>query len=254
MEAIIGRAVASTQDRRFYLYMAIVFVLVAFGGFTPTYWSRIAAGTFHAPPIVHIHGAVLFGWTLFYLIQAAWIAAGRTPTHRAWGLAGISLFTLLVCSILVTRVTLMHYEQLAGFGDASLHFSAIAFCSVPLLIGLFVLAIANIQRPEYHKRYLYVLMCGFMIPAVARVFLTLLAPPNAAAAGPPPTFVLIAPTLVAAVLVAIGWVHDKRSCGRLHPVSVGAGTVLIAWTLLIVPISGTGVWLSIARALRALGG
>src|SRR5438876_6772890 len=47
--------------------MAGVFVLMAFGGFTPTYWARVASGTFHGPPILHIHGALLFSWTLFYI-------------------------------------------------------------------------------------------------------------------------------------------------------------------------------------------
>lgn len=37
-------------------WMAGVFVLIAFGGFTPTYCAPVVNGTFHAPPIAHIHG------------------------------------------------------------------------------------------------------------------------------------------------------------------------------------------------------
>lgn len=43
----------------FYVVMAGVFVLVAFGGFTPTYWSKVATGSFKGASIIHIHG-VLF--------------------------------------------------------------------------------------------------------------------------------------------------------------------------------------------------
>src|SRR5882762_6281896 len=78
--------------------MAGVFVLMAFGGFTPTYWAHVASGTFHGPPILHIHGALLFSWALFYFMQTAWIASEHTPTHRAWGLAGIALFSVMMCS------------------------------------------------------------------------------------------------------------------------------------------------------------
>src|SRR5207248_1521202 len=80
---VASNSVLRSSVRHFYLWMAGVFVLIAFGGFTPTYWARVASGTFHGPPILHIHGALLFSWTLFYLMQTAWIASGHTPTHRA---------------------------------------------------------------------------------------------------------------------------------------------------------------------------
>lgn len=253
MEATLGDgSVSRSRPQRFYLWMAVVFVLIAFSGFTPTYWAPVASGTFHAPPIVHIHGALLFSWTLFYLLQAMLVASGRTLSHRSWGLFGISLFSVMVCSILVTRVTLMHIEELQGFGEASLRFSAIAFCSVPMLVAFFALAISNIRQPEIHKRFMYLLMTGLMIPAVARVFLTILAPDGAT--GPPPPFVVILPTLTAGLLLVVALVYDWRTRGRPHPVYVYGGIALTAWTILIVPFASTNLWLDISRSLRALAG
>jgi hypothetical protein len=40
-------------------------------------------------------------------------------------------------------------------------------------------AIANVRQPEFHKRFMYLLMVGFMIPATARVFLVLMKPADA---------------------------------------------------------------------------
>lgn len=255
MEATLENVPLARSGReRFYLWTAVVFLLIAFGGFTPTYWARVASGTFNAPPIVHIHGALLFSWTLFYLLQTVLVASGRMPLHRSWGLFGISLFSVMICSILVTRITLMHLEQLRGFGDASLRFSALAFCSVPLLVIFFALAISNIRRPEVHKRYMYLLMSGLMIPALARVFLTILAPGSAAGGPPPPPFVVIPPTLTAGLLILAAVVHDWRSRGKPHPVYVYGGIVLIAWSILIVPFANTQVWMILSRSLRALGG
>ena len=253
MEAILGNAsLARTGGHRFHLWMAVVFVLIAFAGFTPTYWGPVMSGAFRAPPIVHIHGALLFSWTLFYLLQTALVASGRTPRHRSWGLFGISLFSVMICSILVTRVTLMHFENLQGFGEASLRFSAITFCSVPLLVGFFASAIVTIRKPEIHKRFMYLLMSGLMIPALARVFLTVFASPGAA--GPPPPFVVIPPTLTASLLILVAAAYDWRTRGKPHPVYVYGGTVLIAWTILIVPFAATNSWLVVSRSLRALGG
>src|SRR5437588_211 len=55
---VASNSVLRSSVRHFYLWMAGVFVLIAFGGFTPTYWARVASGTFHGPPILHIHGAL----------------------------------------------------------------------------------------------------------------------------------------------------------------------------------------------------
>lgn len=254
MEAILNSGAAARSDtRRFHLWMAGVFVLIAFGGFTPTYWMRIAHGNLHAPPIMHIHGILLFSWTLFYFLQTALVAAGRTPAHRAWGLVGISLFSVLVCSIIATRVTFMRFEDAHGMGDASLRFSAVAFVALPLMIGLFATAIANVRKPEVHKRLMYVLMASMMTPALARVFLTLLAPAGAAD-GPPPPFVAIPPAMVASLLIVVAMVYDWRTRGRPHKVYVYGGLLVVLEPFLVLPISSSQIWMSIGRFLEHLGG
>jgi hypothetical protein len=255
MEATLtSRSALQSDSRRFYVWMAGIFVLIAFGGFTPTYWTRVAGGTFHAPPIVHIHGILLFSWTLFYFLQTTLVATGRTPAHRAWGLAGIALFSVLICSIIVTKITIIRLDDARGFGDDSRRFSAVAFCALPLMIGIFALAIANVRRPETHKRLMYLLMAGMMIPAIARVFLTLFAPPGAAGGAPPPAFVSIPPGLVAALLIVVAMVYDWRTRGRPHQVYVYGGAAVVLMNILAVVISGTPTWMSTARFLESLGG
>jgi len=255
VETVLANGSAVRSDaRHFHLWMAGVFVLIAFGGFTPTYWARLASGTFHAPPILHIHGFLLFSWTLFYFVQTALVASGRTPSHRAWGLFGIALFSVMVCSIIATRVTLLKLEDARGLGEAGRRFSAVAILALPLMIGLFAAAIANVRRPEVHKRLMYVLMASMMTPALARVFLTLLAPPGAAEGGPPPPFVAVPPALVASLLVVVAIVYDWRTRGRPHKVYVYGGSLVLLETFLVVPISGTHAWMSIANSLEHLFG
>src|SRR5579863_188766 len=178
LATITGDSLPRSTGRHFYLWMAGVFVLIAFGGFTPTYWAPVASGTFHGPPILHIHGALLFSWTLFYLMQTAWVASGHTPTHRAWGLAGIALFSVLMCSILVTAITVVRLDEAHGYGDAGRRFIAVPLLAMPVLIGFFSVAIAQVRRAETHKRLMYLIMVGFMHPAIERVFVTLFAPPG----------------------------------------------------------------------------
>jgi hypothetical protein len=255
VEATLANGSAVRSDtRRFYVVMAGVFVLIAFSGFAPTYWVRLAGGTFHAPPIVHIHGFLLFSWTLFYFTQTALVATGRTPSHRAWGLAGIALFSVLVCSIIATRITLLNLEDARGMGDAGSRFSAVTFVALPMMIGLFAAAIANIRKPEVHKRLMYVLMASMMTPAIARVFLTYLAPPGAAEGGPPPPFVAVPPGIVASLLIVVAMVYDWRTRGRPHKVYVYGGILVLLELFLVVPISGTKAWLTTAQFLEHLAG
>ena len=243
-----------SDSPRFHLWMGAVFVLIAFGGFIPSYWARVASGNFHPPAITHIHGMLLFSWTVFYFLQTAWVAAGRTPRHRAWGLAGISLFSVMICSIIVLKITLLRLDDAAGFGDASRRFSAVALCALPLMIVTFSLAIANVRRPEIHKRLMYVLMTGLMIPAIARVFLAVLAPPGALDGGPPPPWVSIPPAVPAYLLIVVAMIHDVRTRGRPHPAYVYGGLALIVSTVLAVVIAGTQSWMNIAGYLESLGG
>src|SRR5438876_11906082 len=91
-------------------------------------------------------------------MQTAWIASGHTPTHRAWGLAGIALFSVMMCSILVAQITVMRLGDARGYGDAARRFAAVALCGLPVLIGFFSLAIANVRRSETHKRLMYLIM------------------------------------------------------------------------------------------------
>lgn len=252
MEATATASGVRAASRNFYVWMALGFLLVAFGGFIPTYWAQIAAGTFHGEPIVHIHGTLLFTWTCFYFLQTLLVARGRTLDHRSWGMAGIALFTALMCSILVTQEVVLAREAALGFGEAALRFSAVTLTAWPLMAVIFILAIVNIRKPESHKRLMTLLMIGMMTPAIARVFLTLLAPPGAAAGGPPPAFVATPPSLAADLFLVVAIVRDWRMLGRPHPVYVYGGIALVAQQLLTAPIAATSAWVKIAEGFARL--
>src|SRR4051794_1090678 len=80
----------------FYVWMAALFVLIAFSGFAETYWLQLPAGTFTGSPLLHLHGLLYSAWTIFFLVQTILAATGRMQHHRAWGVAGISLATAMV--------------------------------------------------------------------------------------------------------------------------------------------------------------
>ena len=82
---------------RFFLWAALSCLLLAFGGFSHTYFAPMAAGTLRELSFaVHVHGFLFFGWTILFVLQVALIAKDRKSTHRSLGLMGISWATAMV--------------------------------------------------------------------------------------------------------------------------------------------------------------
>jgi hypothetical protein len=107
-----------------------------------------------------------------------------------------------------------------------------------------------VRRPEIHKRLMLLAAISILDAAVARWFLTFLAPPGPP--GPPPVAVTIPPAFVAYLLLVVAMVHDWRTRGRPHLVYVTGGLGLIAVKLLNLPISETQAWHAFAGGILAM--
>ena len=236
----------------FYLVMAGVFVLIAFGGFTPTYWSKLATGSFKGAPIIHIHGALFFLWTMFFFVQTALVASGRTLKHRDWGLAGIALATAMTISVVLAAINSIKVGQGMGLGDEARRFTIVSLSAAVLFSAFVGAAIANVRRLEVHKRLMLLAMIPLIHAAMARLFMLVLAPPGAV--GPPPVFVAVPPALFVDLAIVAAIVYDWRSRGRPHPVYLWGGAIILAVQLLTVPIGASDTWLGIARWIESLAG
>ena len=248
----IGSPHTLPTTRRFYVTMAALFVVIAFTAFIATYWAKVATGTFNGAPILHIHGALFFTWTLFFLVQTVLVASGRTPDHRAWGLAGISLATAMAITIVLAAINSIRVAGTIGMADDARRFSYVSLTGLVLFAGFMTAAIACVRRPELHKRLMILAMIPLMHAAVARFFLLLFAPADAN--PPPPVVVAVPPGLAVDLLLVAAMVYDWRTRGRPHPVYAVGGALLLADQLLAVPISGTATWMAIATWVQSLAG
>jgi hypothetical protein len=230
--------------------MALACAAVAFLGFAPTYWVPLAHRTFSASPVVHFHGLLFFTWTLYFVLQTWLAASGRIANHRALGIVGVSLATAMTIFGFLASVHVMTRAAAIGQTDAGVAFSIVPLSGIAFFAVVFVLAIANTRRGEIHKRLMLLAGISILDAAVARWFLTFLAP--AGPPGPPPVAVTIAPALVAYILLVVAMVRDKRTEGRIHPVYIYGGIALVAVKLLNWPISETAAWHAFAGGILAL--
>lgn len=254
------RSIPERRPRtRFYLALALVCAAIAVLGFAPSYWLQLPAGTFKGAPLLHIHGALATAWVLFLISQSRLVTRGSVARHRDWGLFGISLASVLTIVAMMVAIQAMTSKLAQGGGDEVRSFLIVPMSGILLFAGFTAAAVANIRRPDWHRRLMIVGTVALLGAAMARVFFFfavgtgpgvrpgLIGPP------PPPAMPLVSGLLLQLIIVA-GMVHDKRTLGRVHPAWIYGFVILTAVTILRVPIGRSDQWLAIADWLGRIAG
>ncbi len=253
-----ARAAPHVEDAGFHAGMAAACVLVAFGGFAPTYWLQLPAGTFVGPPLLHLHGLVFSAWPVFLLSQA-WLARqGRLRQHRAWGLAGIALASAMVALGIATAIGSLRHGLASGYGDAQRAFFIVPISALALFAVWVVAAIVRRADRGWHQRLMLLATISVLQAAVARVFIALLSGSGPGLrpglAPPPPLVVSMAPGLLLELFIVAGVIHDWRRHGRPHPAWIVGAIVMTAVVLLRVPLATTPAWLGFAGFMAGFAG
>ena len=190
-----ARAVATSHAQYFYFYMALSCMAVAFLGFAPTYWLPVARGSFPSMPVIHFHGLLFFAWSLYFAFQSWLAASGQIAWHRTIGMIGVSLATAMTIFGFLATVNSMKRAAAIGLTSEGIAFSIVPLSGILFFAVVVHLAVAAVRRPETHKRLMLLAGISLLDAAVARWFLTFLAPPGPP--GPPPVEVTIPPAFVA---------------------------------------------------------
>jgi len=252
-----GRAVR-VRRTRFYLWAAIACAAVGIGGFMGTYWLQVPAGTFRGPALLHVHGALCTGWVLFLISQSSLVTRGKVRNHRDWGLLGIALASVLTVVAIAVAVTAMNARIAAGEGNAARSFLIVPLSAIGLFAGFTAAAIANVKRPEWHRRFMIVGTIGLIQAAMARVFFLI-----ATGGGPgmrpamlpaPPVGIAAPPALLLELIIVAGMIRDWRALGRVHPAWIIGAVVITALELVRGPISASPGWFAFANFLGGIAG
>ena len=231
-----SNAPARSRSGYMYFWLATVCAVFAFGAFAATYWLQLAAGTLvGASPLMHLHAALFSAWTLL-LVSQTWLAArGRLDHHRAWGLAGIALASAMVVVGMALAIRSEADYLARGYGQAAVAFMIFPLAAIGEFALFFSLAIVNIARSDWHKRFMIVATAALLEAAAGRVgFLVAThggGPGMRPGLSPPPPIggMLESALMVSTVLVA-GMLWDWRTTRRTHP----------AWVIGFVSIIGVG--------------
>src|SRR5881397_812536 len=139
------------NDRRLYIWAAILTPIIVLIGFARTYYLK---GFFNTPAIpsrlVHLHGLVMTSWVVLFITQVALVETRRTKTHQRLGIAGTVLAALVFVVGLFTGI----YAAARGAspGPPALQFLIIPIGDI-LVFGILVGAALYFRRRlDVHKR------------------------------------------------------------------------------------------------------
>ncbi|HRD52653.1 MAG TPA: hypothetical protein PKY96_08395 [Flavobacteriales bacterium] len=226
--------------------MVALMLLIVFLGFAPSYYLRPWASwdEFYPEglPWPHlIHGIILTVWYAFLLLQAALIRSKSVQLHRRLGWAG-AVWALLVLGstawvmmLFPGRMQLLAAQRGTTVQELEPGLASLLWLDMfmGLLFAIFTgLAIARRREPAIHKRLMLFSGVVFLFAATSRIGGTL------AKLTDCEPLALIGMVLLLAVSASI-LVHDRRTEGRILPVSAYCFSVYWAFFLLAMAIGST---------------
>jgi len=258
----MGAGAREGASRRFYLWMAASCFLIAVIGFAPTYWMPLAKGSFKAEPMVHIHGILMFGWVTFFFTQARLVAQGKVLSHRTWGMLGVSIITGI--AFIVPTIISLRLAQAATPGEPgqAVHdaraFTWVTIGGLIFLVTTFVLAIVKLKDSEAHKRLILLTTISMLGAPIARWFILAAPPAPPWPAGlpdisSPPLIIAMIASFLGDILLGVAVVYDLRTRGKVHPVYLYGGAVLLVLHLTTGLVANSAAWQSTAIAIGKLG-
>jgi hypothetical protein len=222
------------KTRRFYVGMAVAIALTVFIGFSRSYYLKAWYGAPELNRLLHFHGLVFTTWVLFFLLQTALVASGRTYLHRRMGIGGAVLAALVV----IVGTTVAIHRVRTGIspipGVPPLSFLAIPFFDMVVFTILVSSAIYLRRRLEAHKRLMTLAMITLLPAPIARLHFGFL-PPG------PLTFFALADLFIVAMLI-----YDLTARRKIHPATIWGGLLVVASQPLRLAISATPAWLGFA--------
>lgn len=231
-----------TQKRRYFLTAAFLALAVVLVGFWKTFFLPSFEGTFTAPPVIYIHGAILFLWTLFFVSQSVLIRRKDLKLHRKLGWAGPVLAVAVAISTMASGVYVLKRDVAAGGGDIAIASFTGTFTTPIIFVILVAAGIIYRWRPEIHKRLMLLAMISLSWAAFGR-FRHYFPPFEQSFL----VFQGIIPTSM--VLVAMLW--EKYTKGRIHPVYFIAGLPLIVESYAEILLADSRGWQAVSAWLAA---
>ena len=228
------------KNLSFFLVISIVGLFTVLIGFAKTFFLPVAAGTFSAPPAIHIHAAFAFAWILLFVLQTSLIHFHKYFIHQTLGVLGLVVAIGIAITMIPAGIYVVDRDLVQGAGPAA--FSSILgiITSAILFLFLVVAGLLHRNKREYHKRYMLLATIVVLWPAWFRFRHYFPSVPR-----PEIWFALV----LADSLIVVSWVWDKISNGMVHPVLKYMGLFIILEQSFEVIVFDNPTWRVVAKSI-----
>ena len=217
-------------------------LLAVFVGFARTYYLSALFPYTPLPARVQIHGALFTAWVLLFTAQTFFIAQRRTALHGKLGVTGGLLIVPMLASGVSVAFGAARAESVAGQSAAAAPTLTpplalvIPFTSILLFSGFATAGLLSRRQPGRHKRLMALATMAMLPPALGRAFFWIFGTMN-------PALFFGATGLVIVAMV----VHDRRTLGHTHPVTLWGGLLLAASFPGRMAVGTTDAWAKFAQ-------
>src|SRR5579885_2590090 len=220
------------QERRFYASLAASIAILVFVGFARTYYLQPLFKTPKLSTFLHVHGAVMTGWIVLFVIQTFLIASHRTRLHRVLGAFGAA-YALLVfvmgctATVLAARREVLAHSQ---FVPSILNVLALELTQMLLFASLVASGVWLRNSAGFHKRLMLLATFCILPNPIVRLFIW---------AGFGSNIVIL--SVWASLVLAVVLLDSVRN-RRLHPAFAFGATITIACLYFAYFGSRTPLW------------
>jgi hypothetical protein len=217
----------------FYFAMSLVIAAIVVYGFGYTVNDNLIHPPYPRPGILYVHAAVFSIWVFLFILQTALVRARRVSVHRLVGRwMGWSAILIPILGI-ATAIALAKLRAGHGEPDAAGSLPISTFDMVAFTAS-FALAIYWRQRPEFHRRLMFMAICALTAAPFGRI-----------------------PVLDHAdwfyvgvdALIAVAVVRDLIVDRRVHPAFAYGLPAMIAGQVAVASFRWSPWWIAIAHNL-----
>ena len=216
---------------------------LVFGGFGLTYWKPMVSGTLEPlPPMVHLHGMIFSTWMILLVVQSLLVNVKNIQLHRSLGTFGIAIATCVILLGLLITILFGRFHSANPMPDYYnlMYLGVVA----PLCFGsLFCLAIRNVRKPEYHRRFILFATISILAPGINRLYMV----PFGLSNLPLPAMYLTLDALITAILI-----YDWRTMGKINTASFIGATFIVIPELLHATVAGSNAFAGLCTVLSGL--
>ncbi len=233
----------SHRKTKLFLVIGVIGLFAVLIGFSTTFLIPLGNGTFKAPLIIHVHGALAFCWICLFIVQSWLVHNTNVRLHRRLGYLGLVIAIGITLTLVPVGLHQVEKELKAGFGQSAVSSIVGTITSAIIFFSLVLTAILKRNKPATHKRLMLLATILLLWPAWFRFRHLFPAVPD-----PEIWFAIVLADSF--IIISIAW--DKISHGKFNYVLVSVGLFIIAEHTIEAYMYDNSLWRELANSIYKL--